>query len=356
MNHSEFIFFSSFIAFIIAVLALDLGFFDRRSHIIKFKEAVIWFFFWLGMGLAFYFVVRYHGDWIHGIESKQDITIRIEKFMHPINIDNLSYEDALEVYKKNLGLEYLTGYFIEKALSVDNIFVMVMIFLAFGVGEMYYKRVLMWGIIGALVLRFIFIFTASALIQEFNWVLYIFGLLLIFTGVKMFITRHKKEEIDVSKHPVVKFTSKYFRVHPHYDKHHFFIKKDGKQYLTPLFIVLLVIEFSDVIFAVDSIPAIFSVTKDPYVVFFSNVFAILGLRALFFLVMNIIHVFHYLKLGLSVLLTFIGLKMIFHHWLKEIGFQTSHSLYIVLGILVVSIVASLIFPAKDAKPVQDFPK
>lgn len=353
MNSSEIIFFSIFLVVVLTILLVDLGVFNKKSHIIAFKEALIWSIVYIGISLVFYGFIYLKGDIIHGITSKEDIELKIDKYNHPIEIESLNFDEAVKVYKRNLALEYLTGYLIEKSLSVDNIFVMVLIFFAFGVKQLYYKRVLFWGILGALIMRFIFIFSASALIQKFNWVLYIFGLLLIFTGIRMFITRNKEDEIDVEHHPVVKFASKRFAVYPRYVRHHFFVTKNHKRYITPLFIVLLVIEFSDVIFAVDSIPAIFSVTKDPYVVFFSNVFAILGLRALFFLVINVIHIFHYLKVGLSVLLTFIGVKMIFHEYLESLGFTTTISLWIILGILTISILASVIFP-KEAKAKATF--
>lgn len=323
--------------------------FDRRNHVIPFKEALFWTLLWIGFSLGFYVLLLTHGEWIHLGEkgTLEELTALIEKYGHPINIQGLDYESALTVYKKNLGLEFLTGYLIEKALSVDNIFVMIMVFFAFGVDPKYYRRVLFWGILVAIILRFAFIFSASAIIQQFAWVLYLFGGLLIFTGIKMFISRHQKEKIDSKHHPVVQFASKYLPVYPFFVRHHFFVHKDKKLYITPLFIVLMVIEFSDLIFAVDSIPAIFAVTKDPYVVFFSNIFAILGLRALFFMLVNIIDIFRYLKTGLAVLLVFIGVKMLIQHWLKEIGFTTAHSLYIILFILGVSIIASLVIPDKN---------
>jgi len=265
-----------------------------------------------------------------------------------VDISGLSYEDALTLYKNNLSLEYITGYIIELSLSVDNLFVMIMIFYAFGVQKKYYKEVLFWGILGALVMRFIFIFGAAAVINRFEWVLYIFGAFLLYTGIKMFLDRNKREKkIDIGKHPMVRFASKYLRVYPKYVGNHFYIRKPGRKfYFTPLFIVVLVIEFTDVIFATDSVPAIFSITKDPYIVFFSNIFAILGLRSLFFVLLNFLNRFHYLKHGLAVLLTFIGLKLILDHWLKEWGFTTTHSLIVVLGVLAISMMASIIFPKK----------
>ncbi len=346
MNPNELLFFSVFIAVITGVLLLDLGVFDRRNHIIPFKEALFWTVLWIGVSLAFYVLLIFHGEWIHlgGNGTVDDIRLLISRYGHPIKIDNLNYQDALRVYNNNLALEYLTGYLIEKALSVDNIFVMVMVFYAFGVEPRYYRRVLFWGILAAIVLRFVFIFSASALIIKFDWILYIFGALLVYTGIKMFLTRDKEEKIDIATHPVVKFASKHFPVYPTFVRHHFFVTSGRKRYITPLFIVLMVIEFTDLIFAVDSIPAIFSVTKDPYIVFFSNIFAILGLRALFFMVVNVMDLFRYLKTGLSILLVFIGLKMLLHF--LEIGIPTAISLYVILAILAVSIIASLLFPEK----------
>ena len=346
--------FFGFNLFVLMMLFLDLKIIGKKNHVVKFKEALLWSIFWILIAFAFYFLIRSHGQWIHGITNTQDLQIRIDKYKQPINIQGLSYQDALDVYNKNLSLEFITGYLIEKTLSVDNLFVMIMIFFAFGVQKKYYKRVLFWGIIGALVLRFIFIFGSAAIIQQFSWFLYLFGALLVYTGVKMFLERNKEEKkIDVSKHPVVRFASKYLRVYPKYVGNHFYIRSRNKKfYFTPLFVVLLVIEFSDVLFATDSVPAIFSVTEDQYIIFFSNIFAIMGLRSLFFLLLNIINLFHYLKYGLSVLLTFIGIKILLNDWLKELGFTTAMSLYIVLGILAISILASIIFPKKEPKKAE----
>ena len=329
------------------MMYIDLGVVGKNSHIISFKESISWTIVWVTISIIFYFILKLHGDWIHGIDTMERLKYITKIHDHQIKIEGLDFETAIQIYRNNLSLEYITGYLIEYALSVDNVFVMILIFLAFGVQQKYYKRVLFWGIIGAIIMRFIFIFLSAALIQEFAWILYVFGLLLIFTGVKMFITRNKEDKMETHKHPVVKFASKYFSVYPRYVKQNFFIRKAGKTYITPLFIVLLVIEFTDVIFAVDSVPAIFSITKDPYIVFFSNIFAIIGLRSLFFLLSNVMDKFHYLKVGLAALLTFIGIKMLIHDWLKEIGFTTAHSLYVVLAILVVSVLASLAFPKKE---------
>ena len=352
MNSNEVIFFSLFLIFILSVLLLDLGVFNRKSHAVSFKEATIWSIIWVSLAVLFFFFIRYYGYIIHGIDNLKELHEKVVLNSHPIQLINGDFPASLQLYQNNLSLEYITGYLIEYALSVDNVFVMVLIFYSFNVKEKHYKRVLFWGILGAIVMRFVFIFLSSALIHKFSWTLYFFGALLIYTSIKMFLERNKEDKIDTQKHPVVKFASKYFRIFPRYVGNRFFIRRKNLLYATPLFLVLLVIEFSDVIFAIDSVPAIFSVTKDPYIVFFSNIFAILGLRSLFFLVIHVINLFHYLKTGLSVLLAFIGLKMIFHSWFEKIGFTTEHSLYIVLGIIVTSIAASLLFPIKKTNTLE----
>lgn len=344
MNLHEVLFFSSFLIFIIGILVLDLGIINKKNHIISIREAVIWTTIWIGLAISFYFFLTFHGDLIHGISGPEDIKVLIEKYQHPVIYESMTYNEMLIAYRNNLGLEYITGFLIEKALSIDNIFVMIMIFMSFGIQQKYYHKILFWGILGAIVMRFVFIFLSAGLIQRFSWMLYFFGGLLVFTGIKMFIGRNKEERIDTENHWIVRLASKYFKVDTHYKGPRFMIIKNRVRYITPLFIVLLVIEFTDVIFAVDSVPAIFAVTKDPYIVFFSNIFAIIGLRALFFVLMNMINRFHYLKFGLSLLLTVIGIKMLFHDWLKSIGFETVHSLYLVLAILGFSMLASIAFP------------
>ncbi|MFA6922706.1 MAG: TerC/Alx family metal homeostasis membrane protein [Bacteroidales bacterium] len=344
---NEISFFSIFLIAIVFILLLDLGIFSKKSHALSFRESLIWCVIWISLALVFYVFLKFKGNWMHDVNSTEDIRNLTEKYLHPITLSNNNFSENLQLYRNNLSLEFITGYLIEYALSVDNIFVIILIFYSFGVNRKCYKRVLLYGIAGAIVLRFIFIFLSSALIQKFSWILYLFGLLLIYTGVRMFISRNKKEKIKTQKHPVVKFASKYFSVFPRFVGQNFFIRKNEKLFITPLFLTLLVIEFSDIIFAVDSIPAIFSVTKDPYIVFFSNIFAIIGLRSLFFLIINIIGKFYYLKHGLSVLLTFVGLKMIFNHWLKEVGFNTVHSLCVILFIIIISIILSILFPKKE---------
>jgi tellurite resistance protein TerC len=258
------------------------------------------------------------------------------------------FSQSLQLFQNNMALEYITGYLVEYSLSVDNIFVFILIFNSFGVHKKFYKKILVWGILGAIILRFIFIFVGAAILQRFDWVIYIFGGFLIYTGIKLLFQGEEEEEIHPAEHPIVKFISKYFNVYKKNVIDHFFVfrKTDKKWFVTPLFIVVVVVAFTDLIFAVDSIPAIFSITKDPYIVFFSNVFAIMGLRSMFFFLSSVMGLFRFLPYGLGVLLSFVGAKMIFHHQLESIGFQNHHSLYVILGILGISILASLAFPEK----------
>ncbi|MBC7916063.1 MAG: TerC/Alx family metal homeostasis membrane protein [Pyrinomonadaceae bacterium] len=343
---NELVFFGGFLLFIFMVLAIDLGLFNRKEHAVSLKEAAIMSSIWVLFAMGFYVLLLTKGEQLHGITNYAELEAITKANLHHIQISAADYAGSLERYKQNLALEFLTGYVVEYALSVDNIFVMVLIFTAFGVNEKHYHRVLIWGIIGAVILRFLFIFLGATLINQFEWILYVFGVFLVYTGFMMFINRGDDDSIDPENHKIVKLASRYFAIHPHFVGNKFFVHKNGKRFITPLFLVLLIVEFTDLIFAVDSIPAIFSVTKDAYIVFFSNIFAILGLRSMFFLLVNIIHKFHYLKLGLALLLIFIGGKMLAHHWLQQFGFTTSHSLIIIILILTISIVASLVFPKK----------
>ena len=339
-NPNEIIFFTSFLLFIAVMLGIDLGFFQKKNHALPFKEALGWTLVWVLVSVGFYFLIRYHGNLIHGSNTLVAIQERITKFHHPIDITGLGVQDAINLYNKNLSLEYLTGYLIEYSLSVDNVFVIVMIFISFNIQPKYFKRVLFWGILGAVIMRFLFIFAASALIQRFSWFLYVFGVMLLIIGIKMaydFLYGAKDEQIDTDKHPVVRMVSRFFNVSHDEHAETFFVKNQGKLFVTPLFIVLLIIEFTDVLFAVDSVPAVFSVTQDPYIVFFSNIFAILGLRSLFFLVMDIMNRFYYLKMGLAALLTFVGTKMLLHSVFK---ISTNDSLIVIASILVASVLAS----------------
>ena len=341
---NETLFLIGFLVFIFFILALDLGLLKKKSDTVSMKQAGLMSFFVVTLAMGFYFLLINYGHLLHGIDSMDKLTHVIGKHQHPIKIVPNDLEHSLQIYNQNLGIEFLTGYVVEYALSVDNIFVIVLIFTAFGVAQRKYHRVLFWGILGAIVMRFIFIFVGAALIEKFSWIMYVFGAFLVFTGIKMFFDKDDDDKIDTQNHPVVKFANRFFKVHNNFVGNKFFVTIDGIKKITPLFLVLLIVEATDLIFAVDSIPAIFSVTKDPYIVFFSNIFAIIGLRSMFFLLAGIIDKFRFLKVGLSVLLTFIGLKMLFHHYLEEWGFTTTHSLLVIVSILGLSILLSLIFP------------
>ena len=293
-----------FIGFVLVMLALDLGVFHRKSHEIKIKEALIWSAVWISLALAFNY--------------------GIYVFMG-----------------KEKAIEFLTGYVIEKSLSIDNLFVFIMLFTYFNVNTKYQHKVLFWGILGALVMRAIFIFAGVALINKFHWIIYVFGVLLVFTGVKMLF--HKDEKIDPDKNPLVRLFKKFFPVtdQEHGDK--FFVKMKGRTFATPLFIVLLIVEFTDLIFAVDSIPAILAITNDTFIIFTSNVFAILGLRALYFALAGITKYFYYIKYGLSAILVFVGIKMTIVDFYKV---PILYSLFTIASILLISIIVSLVFPKK----------
>ncbi len=335
-----------FLLLVTLMLAVDLGLVNKKDHVVSFREALVWTGIWVGTALLFYVFIRFHAEWIHGINTMEELAHFNVKYGHNIDLDHaLGFDANIEMYRREMSLEYLTGYLIEKALSVDNIFVMIMIFLSFRVDPKYYHKILFWGIIGAVLMRFLFIFLSAALIQRFEWILWVFGALLVFTGVKMFLERDKKEGLDMKRHPVVRFVSKRLRMTRTDYGGRFFVRLRGRRYITPLFLVLLIIEGSDVIFAVDSIPAIFSVTLDPYIVFFSNIFAILGLRSLFFVLNSVVDKFAYLKVGLAVLLVFIGAKMLLHG-IFHVDISTTASLLAIVGILAASVAASLIFPPK----------
>jgi TerC family integral membrane protein len=341
MHLHEILIFTGFLLFIITMLFIDIGIFNKEAREVSFKNALYWTAGWVSLSLIFWGAIYLYGNHIHTINNITDLKEIIIKYNHPIDISSNDYEYLLGKYRHNLGLEYITGYLIEYALSVDNIFVILMIFYSFGLQKKYYHKVLFWGILGAIIMRFLFIFVSSVLIQQFSWVLYGFGLLLVFTGIKMFIDRNKNEQINTGNHKIVLLASKLFRVDKEYKGSSFILKKEGKLYVSTLFVILLVIEFTDVIFAVDSVPAIFSITQDPYIVYFSNIFAIIGLRSLFFLVQNIVEKFNYLKVGLAVLLVFIGVKMLIHDYYQ---ISTMYSLLAILAILTTSIILSLIFP------------
>jgi tellurite resistance protein TerC len=345
----EILFFVGFALFIITILMVDLLFVGRHSHVLSVKESAIWTSIWVGCALAFYFVIRFYGDRLHGLFSMEDIQ-RAQQLYAPHLVLPDSFQEALDAYRSNMATEYLTGYFMEYTLSIDNVFVIMMILTGFAVETRQYKKVLFWGILGAIILRFIFIFVGSALIQRFEWILYIFGAFLLYTGVKMFLERNKEEAIEIHEHWLVKYLGRHFRITPQFEGGKFFVRRERKNWITPLFVVLILIEFTDLIFALDSIPAIFSITRDPYIVFFSNIFAIIGLRSLFFFLVKLVQYFRFLKVGIAFLLAFIGVKLMAAKFLHAIHYQSVYSLYIILGVLFLSILFSVLIKEKKDAP------
>lgn len=344
---NEIIFLIVFIVFIAFALALDLGVFNKNSHVISFKESLMFSSLWVVLALLFFVFLRYGGHLLHNIDNMSQLAEVNLRYGHHIDFkDGATFAENLQLYRNQMSLEFITGYVIEYAMSIDNIFVMLLIFTSFGVEQKYYHRVLFWGIIGAVVMRFAFIFILSGLVHKFAWILAIFGVILIYTAIKMFVNRNKQQKVDIENNKVVKFVSKHFAVTSHFSEGHFFVKENGKKMITPLLLVLLIVEGSDVIFAVDSVPAIFSITQDQYLVFFSNIFAIVGLRSLFFMLSSLVNLFHYLKSGLSVLLAFVGVKILLESF-TDIHISVGMSLAIILSVIVLCILLSLIFPPKD---------
>lgn len=338
----EILFFCGFILIIVIVLLTDLLFVGRRNHVISAREAAIWTGIWVFLAFLFYLVLLFYGDKLHSMSTMNDVRVLASKYAPHLNLKFSSYASALIMYRKNMATEFLTGYVVEYTLSLDNVFVILMILTGFAVPVKSYKTVLFWGIFGAILLRFIFIFLCGALVQKFQLTLTLFGVFLIYTSIRVFIERNKQESVKITDHPVVRFLSKWFSVYPGFIEEKFTYRVNNLFFITPLLIVLVVVEITDLIFAFDSIPAIFSVTRDPYIVFFSNIFAIIGLRSLFFLIIKIFYLFKYLKEGVSILLLFIGLKLVFHQWLDHIGFEPVYSLYVIIIIITVSIMWSII--------------
>jgi tellurite resistance protein TerC len=290
--------------FVLATIALDLGVFHRRPHKMKTREALTWTFVWIGLSISF-----------------------------GLGVMHFSGEQR--------GLEFFTGYVIEKALSVDNLFLFLVIFRAFAVNEKIQHRLLEWGIVGALVMRGAMIAAGAGLIERFSWILYVFGAFLVFAGLHMLFA--KKAEMHPEENRISRFARKYLRVTKEYAGSKFFVRNGGKLFATPLFVALLIVEITDITMAVDSIPAIFGITRDPFIVYTSNVFAILGLRAMYFLLAGMLGRLRYLTTGLSFVLTFIGAKMIAEPW---VHISIEISLGIVAGILLVALASSLLAGAK----------
>ncbi len=311
---SQTLLWAGFLALILGLLILDLKVFQKDDHEISVKEALAWTCFWIVLALLF-------NAGVYFFEGTQK------------------------------ALEFLTAYLIEKSLSVDNIFIFLMVFSYFGIPPKYQHRVLFFGILGALIMRAAFILVGVALVTRIHWIIYVFGAFLVFIGIKMAL--EKEKEIHPEKNPVLKTFRRFMRVSNTLDGHNFFVSRAGRIAATPLFIVLLVIESTDVIFAVDSIPAVLAISHDPFIVYTSNVFAILGLRALYFAIAGVMRLFHYLNYGLSAILVFVGVKMLIADFYK---IPVSIALSVVAIVLLVSILASVLFPIKKADAAENDPK
>ena len=304
----------AFIAFVLVMLALDLFVFGgRKAHKVSVREAAVWSGVWISLALLFNAGLWWHLNGTVGPE--------------------LADQKALE---------FLTGYLIEKSLSVDNVFVFLLIFTSFHVAPEYQRRVLIYGVLGAIVLRAVMILAGAWVVREFSWVLYLFGIFLVVTGIRMLVMAEK--EPDLEKNPVLRFARRHLRISDGYHGEKFTVMKEGVRYFTPLFLVLILIEVSDVVFAVDSIPAIFAITTDPFIVFTSNIFAIMGLRALYFLLADVADRFHLLKYGLAMALTFIGTKMLIAPW---VHLPVVVSLVVIAVLIGGSVIASLIATRKS---------
>jgi tellurite resistance protein TerC len=299
---------AAFFTFITAMLALDLGVFQRDQHVVGMKEALSWCVVWVLLALGFSALLW---QW-RGPEPAQ---------------------------------QFLAGYLIELCLSVDNVFVFILVFAYFKVAPQYQHRILFWGIIGAVLMRAVFIIVGVSVIERFHWILYIFGAFLVYTGVKMALPS-KDAEVDPEHNFAVKLFRKFYPVAPHNDHGHFFTTHQGRRMATPLFIVLIVIETTDLVFALDSLPAVLAITKDSFVALTSNIFAILGLRSLYFALSGIMGLFRYLKVGLALILVFIGVKMLGEHWVKV---STGASLAVIGGVLTTSILLSWLIPQSPKK-------
>ena len=323
--------YAGFILLVLGFLALDLGVFHRTAHVVSMREAGAWTAVWVSCALLFtvaiYFIYQHH--WL-GVG---------------INVPQLGGA-ARDVAGWEAAQLFLTGYVVEYSLSMDNVFVIAMIFAYFGTPAKYQHRVLFWGILGALIMRGIMIAAGAALIASFSWIIYVFGGFLILTAIKMAVV--KSHAVDPERNPLVRLVRRFVPISPAYDGQRFLTRVDGKLAATPLFLVLVMVEFTDLIFAVDSVPAIFAITADPFIVFTSNVFAIMGLRSLYFLLANLIEKFRYLKPALITILLFVGIKMMLVHTAWKIPSTTA--LFVVLGILATGVLASLMKPAKATGP------
>lgn len=299
---------TGFLVFVATMLALDLGVFNRTAHVVSLREALAWCAVWFGLAMAFNLLIA------------------------------LKMPDTAT---SKPALEFFTGYIVELCLSVDNVFVFIVIFQYFRVEPKHQHRVLFWGIIGAVVMRAIFIFAGISLINAFHWIIYVFGAFLVYTGIKLAIPK-KADGFEPEKNPAVRLARKVMPVTNHFEGGNFFTRVGGKLHATPMFLVLLIVETTDVMFALDSIPAVIAITRNEFIVFTSNIFAILGLRSLYFAVSGVMQLFRYLNIGLAVILCFVGIKMLISSWVKV---EIHISLGIIGTVLAASILASVLIPA-----------
>jgi tellurite resistance protein TerC len=312
--HGTWIFWLLFNVFVLAMLALDLGVFHRDQHVVGVREAIGWTAAWIGLAAAFAVLIYFFGHTMVAQPGRPN---------------------------SQLTLEFITGYIIEQSLSVDNLFVFLLIFRYFKVPQENQHVVLFWGVIGALIMRAVFIATGVTLLNRFHWIVYIFGAILVYSGIKLL--RQYGADIHPEKNPLLRAFRRVFRITDDYEGEKFFVRRGALRYATPLALVLIVVETTDLLFAVDSIPAVLAVTREPFIVYTSNVFAIMGLRSLFFALAGMLEAFHLLHYGLSLILIFIGLKMLAADYIE---IPTVIALGTVAGILVASVVLSLVFPKR----------
>ncbi len=315
--HSNLIFWVAFNVFVVAMLALDLGVFHRTKHVVQLREAIAWTLVWISLAAVFAVFIYFFGHLLVGNHARPN---------------------------SQLSLEFVTGYLIEQSLSVDNLFIFLLIFRFFAVPPEFQHEVLVWGVLGALIMRAIFIAAGVTLLNRFHWIIYIFGCILVYSGIKLF--RQHGATLHPESNPLLRIFRKLFRVTKDYEGSRFFVRRGAITYATPLALVLIVVETTDLLFAVDSIPAVLAVTREPFIVYTSNVFAIMGLRSLYFALAGMIETFRFLHYGLSLILILIGSKMLASHYIE---IPVGVALGAVVGVLLISIVASLLFPKKPAK-------
>lgn len=344
---TQIIFLGAFFVVLMVGMLWDLGVFSKSTHDeVTAKQALMHTLGWFSVGLLMtVFVYLFHGD-LHNVVGVSDLM----KYQvdYKVQFDmSMGFEHAMQDFSKTAAISYLSGFLLEYALSIDNLFVILLIFQSFKMNGENQKRILIWGVIGAVVLRFLFIYLGSEIVSKFEWVMYLFGAFLVYSGFKM-LKSGEEEAFETDNHVVVRFAKRWFRVAENNPSEtRFFIRENGKLFLTIPFLVLIIVDVTDVVFAVDSVPAVFGVTRDPYLVFFSNIFAVMGLRSLYFLLGAGMDKFYSLKYGLSMILVYIGLKMLLEKYAHMYGFNEIHNLLVIISILALSIFWSIWFPKQN---------